>query len=136
MSDPVLPVPDEVTQAWWDATKEQRLLLQRCTNCGHIQHYPRLMCTQCAAQELDWIESSGTGILDGFTTVFRAPSTSFEAPYVIGRVRLTEGPVLLTRIIGYSEDDLACDQQVVVDWWALPDDHQLPVFTLNPQVFG
>ena len=133
MSDPVLPVPDDVTQAWWDATKEQRLLLQHCAKCGHTQHYPRLMCTQCSAQQLEWIESSGTGVIDSFTTVFRAPAESFDAPYVIARVRLAEGPTLLTRIINHSEEELACDQQVVVDWWALPDGHQLPVFTLDLQ---
>ena len=130
MSDQVLPFPDDVTTPWWEATKEGRLLLQSCADCGHIQHYPRAVCTGCAGTNLVWIESAGNGIVDSFTVVHRAPSPAFTAPYVIARVRLSEGPTLLTRIIDAEESELACDHPVALAWEALSDGHQLPVFQL------
>lgn len=134
MTDPVLPTPDDVTTPWWDATRESRLLLQRCTGCSHVQHYPRVVCTACAGTDLEWIESKGVGTIDSFTVVHRAPNPVFEVPYVIARVCLTEGPTLLTRIIETTEEDLACDMPVSLDWEALADGHQLPVFRItNPQ---
>lgn len=131
MTDPVLPIPDEITTPWWDATRGGRLLLQSCQRCNHIQHYPRVMCTACAGTELDWIESSGKGVVDSFTVVHRAPSPAFEAPYVIARVRLTEGPTLLTRIVGAEEHELSCDLPVFLDWEPLTDHYQLPVFRVT-----
>ncbi len=128
MTDQVLPVPDDITTAWWEATRESRLLLQRCQQCEHVQHYPRVICTGCGGGELEWIESGGAGIVDSFTVVHRAPSPAFVAPYVIARVRLAEGPTLLTRIVGAAETELACDLPVSLEWESLSDEYQLPVF--------
>lgn len=133
MNDPVLPIPDDVTTPWWNATKSSRLLLQLCEQCQHVQHYPRAICTHCASTDLGWIESTGQGRVDSFTTVHRAPNPVFEAPYVIARVQLSEGPTVLTRIVGADESNLKCDQPVELQWEQLADGHQLPVFrTITP----
>jgi uncharacterized protein len=134
MTEPVLPIPDDVTTPWWDATRESRLLLQQCQQCQHVQHYPRAVCTNCAGADLGWIESTGQGRIDSFTIVHRSPNPAFEAPYVIARVQLSEGPTLLTRIVDAMESELVCDQQVELQWEKLPDGHQLPIFRItNPQ---
>lgn len=124
----VLPVPDEVSKPWWNATIERRLLIQCCELCGNFQHYPRALCIRCWGTKLGWIQASGQGAIDSFTTVFRAPSPAFESPYVIARVRIDEGPVLLTKIVGGTEPNLRCGQAVSLDWEPLPDGHNLPVF--------
>jgi uncharacterized OB-fold protein len=77
------------------------------------------------------VESAGQGIVDSFTVVHRVPSPAFTAPYVIARVRLSEGPTLLTRIVGADESELACDLPVALSWESLSDGHQLPVFQLT-----
>ena len=131
MTDPILPIPDDVSSAWWEATRESRLLLQKCQLCNHIQHYPRVVCTACSSIELEWIESGGVGIVDSFTIVHRAPSPAFDAPYVIARVRLTEGPTLLTRIVGAVDEELRCDVAVALVWESLSEEFQLPVFNIT-----
>ncbi len=90
-----LPPTDATTQAWWDATRAHRLTIQRCVQCGHLQHYPRALCTRCMSDDLDFVEVSGRGTLDSFTVVERA-LPGFSTPYVVARVRLDEGPILLT----------------------------------------
>ncbi|WP_433382825.1 Zn-ribbon domain-containing OB-fold protein [Actinoplanes sp. CA-142083] len=106
---------------WWEATRERRLLIQHCTRCRKYQHYPRVVCTGCGGDDLVFVEAAGDGVIDSFTVVERA-----EAPYTLARVRLTEGPIVLTHLDGI--DDPRCDQTVHLAWRALPDGRHLPVF--------
>ncbi len=120
--------PDHMTQPWWDATRERRFLVQRCESCGHHQHYPRNICTGCGAPDPGFVEASGRGTIFSYTEVHRAPHPAFEPPYVVAMVRLEEGPVVLTNIVG--DGTIACDAAVRVTWENLPDGRKLPLFVL------
>jgi uncharacterized OB-fold protein len=69
--------------------------------------------------------ASGEGVVDTWTVVHRAPRPDLEAPYTIARVRLAEGPVVLTRLDG---TDWAIGTRVAVHWLDLPDGRALPLF--------
>ena len=126
---PTLPKSDSDSHEWWEATREGRLVLQRCLNCGRFQHYPRPFCLTCYGTDLVFVESSGQGKVYSFSVVHRSPDRDvFETPYVVALVRLTEGPVLFTAIIESAPEDLKCEQSVGVAWRPLPDGRQLPVF--------
>lgn len=122
-----IPV-DEVTAPWWEATRQGRFVVQRCVSCRHWQHYPRALCTRCGAIELEFAEVSGLGTVDVATEVRRGPRPDLEVPYVIARVRLAEGPLVLTRLVHTDETTRQTGQRVVVAWEPLPDGRQLPVF--------
>jgi hypothetical protein len=47
-----VPLPDELSRPFWDAAKERRLVIQRCSSCGHYNHPPRRFCDACLAQDL------------------------------------------------------------------------------------
>ncbi|MBW6434366.1 OB-fold domain-containing protein [Actinoplanes hulinensis] len=91
--------------------------IQHCTSCGSYQHYPRPICVTCGGDRPDEVEAAGTGTVDSFTVVHRA-----EELYVLARVRLTEGPVVLTHVTGVPEP--RCDQPV-----RLVEGSEPPVFT-------
>jgi uncharacterized protein len=121
--------PDGTTQVWWDATRERILLVQRCDACEAFQHYPRPVCTTCGlAEGFTFVEASGAGTIVSFTTVHRAPHEAFTTPYVVALVRLDEGPVLLTNIVGGTP---TCDGRVRLTWEALSDGRNLPVFEME-----
>lgn len=128
-ADPQIPV-DEITQEWWDATRQQRLVIQHCGDCGHWQHYPRALCTGCGGTRLAFDDVSGAGEVDTWTEVMRGIRPGLPAPYIVARVRLAEGPVLLTRLAGVSpvSDGDLIGQRVRVSWEPLPDRRHLPVF--------
>jgi uncharacterized OB-fold protein len=126
-AEPELPPVDAVTQGWWDATREPRLVVQRCQDCGHLQHYPRALCMQCGSLELDWQDVAGFGVVDSFSVVHRG-LPGYDAPYVVARVRLDEGPILLTNLIGDDVTSWSCDQRVRVAWQPLSDGRHLPHF--------
>lgn len=129
MAAPEVPQPDEVTAPWWDATRDHRLLVQTCRACGTTQHPPRALCTGCGATEhLGWRSSTGTGVVDSFTVVHRAPRPELSVPYVIARVRLDEDVILLTRLEGRQPQDWRIDDRVRVDWVDLADGRALPIF--------
>ncbi|MDD9960664.1 MAG: Zn-ribbon domain-containing OB-fold protein [Gammaproteobacteria bacterium] len=111
-----LPPINPGTQPFWDACAQGRLLLQRCGDCGHLQFYPRLLCTACGSRTLDWAEVSGRGRVKTFTIIRRAVSAAFEpdAPYVVALVELEEGPTLMSNIVGCDPADVAIGQPVRV----------------------
>ena len=127
MSFPYLPIEDAVSAPFWEGTRIQELLLQSCKLCSKYQHYPRALCSHCGGTDLEWQKVSGQGIIDSWTEVMRAPQEGFEAPYIIARVRLAEGPIMLTRIDG-SSTKISCDQPVVLKWQPLSDGRALPLF--------
>jgi uncharacterized OB-fold protein len=133
MIEDLAPIPDDLTQEWWDATREDRLLLQHCGRCEHVQHYPRVVCVACGSFELSWIPSRGRGVVDSFTVVHRAPHPELQTPYVIARIRLDEGPTILSRIVSSEESQLSCDARVALDWMAIPGGYKLPVFRIDQQ---
>jgi uncharacterized OB-fold protein len=61
--------------------------------------------------------------------VHRAPGPGFDPPYVVARIRLAEGPVLLSNVVSDDHDAVAIGDDVVLDWRPLPDGRALPVFT-------
>lgn len=121
--------PDRDTQAWWDATRGRQLRVQRCRDCGHAQHYPRALCTACGGDALEMAPTRGTGLVETFTVVHRAPYEGLHPPYVVGLVRLAEGPQLLTNIVGCAPEDVRCGMPVAVTWERLEDGRHLPVFS-------
>jgi uncharacterized protein len=129
LSDRPIAPPDAVTAPWWDATRERRLLVQRCAACGYRQHYPRNLCTSCGALGPTFVEASGLGTVYSYTVVNRAPDPAFTPPYVVALVRLEEGPVLLTNLVGCEPAAVRCDMPVAVAWEDLPDGRKLPMFT-------
>ncbi len=124
----IMPAPpqDPVTEPWWQATRERRLLLQHCASCERVQYPPRSVCTACVATELGWQEAAGIGEIDAWTVVRRSPGPGFDPPYVLARVRLAEGPVLLTTLPGSGP--YRCGQPVALTWRPLSDGRRLPVF--------
>ncbi len=101
-----LPEPSTTTAPFWEACKAQRLLLQQCRACGHIQFYPRSICTACSSDQLEWSAARGTGKVYSYSTVYRALVPGFEddVPYVVAMIELDEGVRLLSQII-YCEPE-------------------------------
>lgn len=124
-----VPPADDVTRGWWDATRQHRLIVQRCTSCDNLQHPPRALCIGCGSMEhLDWAEAAGTGVVDTFTVVHRAPRADTAAPYALARIRLANGILLFTRLVGREPDAWRIGDPVGVAWIDVPDGRALPVF--------
>lgn len=100
--DKPLPVPDPVTQPFWDGLNEGILRIQRCAACRTAVFYPRIGCPDCGARALEWITASGRGTVHAFTIAHRGVPAAFKGaiPYVVAMVELEEGACLMTNLIG------------------------------------
>lgn len=119
------------TRAWWNATRDQQLMVQRCSS-GHAQLYPRSVCVVCGSTQLSLEPASGNATIWSFSIIHRSPAPDdFPAPYAVALVRLAEGPVLTTNIVTSDLNAVACDRPVTVVWEPLPDGRHLPLFTTD-----
>jgi uncharacterized OB-fold protein len=93
------PHPTPVSQPYWDAAREGRLVLQHCAACHRPRHYPQPVCPHCHALACEWIEASGRGTVHSWTVAHHAVHPAFkgELPYTLVIVDLAEGPRMLGR---------------------------------------
>jgi uncharacterized protein len=111
-------VPSPTTEAFWAATADEQLLLQRCASCGHTQLYPRATCTNCSSTELGWDRASGRATLHTYTVARRATHPAFDGaePYVVAIVELAEGPRITGNVVGCRVDDVRVGMPLELTW--------------------
>lgn len=110
------PIVNADSAPYWEGAREDKLLLQRCGDCGTLRFFPRLLCTECGSENTEWDEVSGRGTVQSFTVVHRAAFPEFQAqtPYIIALIDLEEGPRMMTNIIGDDAHDVAIGDAVTV----------------------
>ena len=57
------PVPAITPEAqpFWDAAAQQKLKIQRCTDCNAWVWTPRPSCVECGSEKVEWTDMSGKG---------------------------------------------------------------------------
>ena len=109
-----LPAPSPLSQPFWDGTREGRLLLQRCNDCGAYRWTPQHLCRDCHSEEYAWVETSGRGTLYSWSVVHRPPLPAFAPGYVLAVVELDEGPLMLSNLVDCEPDAVAIGMPVEV----------------------
>lgn len=128
MPTPTLPATTPLTQAFWDAAAQGRLLLPLCNACGRHFFRPEVACTHCFATDWQWVPASGRGTLYAYTVVHRAPAPGFAVPFVLAVVELHEGPVMFTNLVGCDESDIRIGMALKVRFEQVAAGVHLPRF--------
>jgi uncharacterized protein len=123
---PVTPT----TEPFWEATREERFLLQWCTDCGQPVFYPREVCPACLGSSLEWRPSSGRGEVYAVTVEYKPqnPMMAAMAPYAVALIDLEDGVRLLSNVVGCPAEDVRVGMAVEVAWEPLSDGRNLPQF--------
>lgn len=129
--DKPLPRIDTLNQPFWDAAKQNRLVVQCCTACGDTRFPPSPVCPQCLSPKQTWKQSSGRGTLQSWVAFHRAYWDGFKAdlPYQVCLVQLEEGPLLVSNLVG-SDEKAKLGAPVRVVFEPVTDEITLPKFTL------
>lgn len=132
------PPVSEVSQPFWDATREQRLLVQWCRDCDRPVFYPREVCPSCLGADLEWRESAATGVVHAITVEHRPQNPMFASrvPYAIALVDVAEGWRMLTNLVDCDPLTVSVGTPVTVAWEPLSDGRNLPLFTPNGATRG
>jgi len=125
-----VPEPDHVTRPFWEATKQNRLLIQRCRDCGAHQFFPQGHCRGCLSDQLEWVESKGKGTVYSFTVIHRPPTAAFEkeAPYTVGLIDIDEGCRMVSNIVEVNPEDVRVGMPVEVVFEEITPEISLPKF--------
>jgi uncharacterized OB-fold protein len=125
-----LPLIEDDTREFWDATREGRLLLRHCRACGEVHYYPRNFCPSCWSDDVDWVEAAGGASLYTWSTVYQNDLPPFheQIPYVAAIVELDEGPRMMTKIVDCSSEQLAVGMRLRARFEPLDDDVTIVVF--------
>ena len=123
-----LPRPTALSRPHWDGCKAGALRVQRCRDCGHFVFIPQPICTRCQAAALEWVESTGRGVVYSYTAVHRPPRPAFAAPYVVAIVELEEGWHMLTNLVDVAPETVRVGMPVEVVFRAMSAEITLPYF--------
>ena len=127
-----LPVADDLSQPFWEAAKQQRLVVQRCRECGYFNHPPRPACDACQSQQLQFEPVSGQGTIYSFTVMHQPNVAGFEnqIPYINILVELEEQPLLfmVSNLPASDLDKIKIGGQVEVYFEEVDPDTTLPQF--------
>jgi uncharacterized OB-fold protein len=129
------PLPQPITpeaRPYWDGTRDGRLMLPKCQQCGRAFLYPRVACPFCASRQIAWIQASGRGRLYSFEIAHQILNRAFKVkpPVVLAMVELEEGPRMLTNLVNVAPDPkaLRCDMPVEVVFERMTHEISLPLF--------
>lgn len=120
-------VADPMTEPFWRACLERKLVIQQCAACGGHQFYPRPFCLACESEKVGWVEASGHGVVYSVTTVRIPVVDDLPPPYIVALVDLDEGPRLLTNIEG---GDVRIGDSVSIGWRERLGLPPVPIFRL------
>ena len=99
------PQTSELARPYWEAAAQGKLVLQSCSACGKVRHYPRLLCDACYSDAVTWLPSEACGAIHSWTVAHHAfhPAFAAELPYILVTVDLDEG----VRALGRWRSNLA-----------------------------
>ncbi len=109
-----MPEPTPVSQPFWDALAEGRVLIQYSPSAGEYVFYPRTLAPRTLADDLEWREISGRGTVYTFTVADRptAPPWVDAVPQLLAVVEWDEGPRVSTELVGVEPADIRIGMRV------------------------
>jgi hypothetical protein len=130
----IIPGMTGLTEPYWTAAREGRLVVQECNGCGQLRHPPLPSCPRCHGTGQGWREVSGEGTVYS-ATVVRHPThvaLADKVPYVIALVELAEGPRLVSGVTGCPPEDVTAGLPVRAVFRKVTEDVTLPYFEPAP----
>lgn len=131
------PVPDALSEGYWQAAARHELAIARCSRCSTFAHPPGAVCCACGSIEpgFEWVTVSGRGRIRSWTVVRQAllPGFADLVPYVTVDVELEEQEDL--RINGRLLDGMGAslkpDARVTVCFENIAPGVAVPAFRLD-----
>ena len=114
MPERAAPRRDDPFSAYFaDALRDHRLVLQACLSCGTPRWPAGAVCPACWSEAAQWRSHPGTGEVTSFVWYFQPQHARFsEVPYNVSLVRLDDGPVIVSNVVGCAFGELSVGDRV------------------------
>ncbi|MGB2693726.1 MAG: OB-fold domain-containing protein [Dehalococcoidia bacterium] len=125
-----LPEVTPLTEPFWSAAREHRLVIQRCDDCAAYRFPPEIACVYCGSLRATWTPVSGRAALWSWTVAHPPllPYFAQRAPWPVTIVQLDEGPRMVTSLVDVSPEEYAIGMALVADFEKIGDEITLVVF--------
>lgn len=84
----------------WASIRSHALHLQQCDDCGRFRYPPAPNCPHCLSLSQHWQPVSGQGTILSWVVFHRQYFDDYPPPYNAVAVRLAEGPILISNLVG------------------------------------
>lgn len=124
-----LPLITASNKAFWEAAWRHELVVYKCLNCGAL-YFQQVDCTACRSPRMEWVKVSGRGEVFTFC-IYHQPfhqAWKDDIPYNVAYVKLEEGPLLMTNIVGCENKDIYIGMPVEVVFEDITPEVTLPKF--------
>ncbi len=101
---------------FWEGLNQRRLLIRRCSQCGHLHHPPGPMCPACHSQEWSALAASGRGTIHSFVIVHQPQMPGFSYPLPVALVDLEEGVRVVSNLAGIGAGEVRIGMPVEVEF--------------------
>jgi hypothetical protein len=145
----VVPENESEFLGYFEAAKQHRLVLKKCTACGLLRYPPGAGCPWCQSLQWSWQEASGKGTIYSYEIIVHSIQPGFRdiAPFPVVIVELDEQRGVPTpqegvRLIANLVDDqfnpeieanVAIGKRVQVVFQDISEDFALPQFKLSSE---
>jgi uncharacterized OB-fold protein len=125
-----LPEITPLTEPFWSATKQRKLVVQRCDACQALRFPPELGCYRCGSLQSTWMPMSGRATLWSWTVGHPPllPYFAERAPWPVAVVQLKEGPRMVTTLVDVPIEQYEVGLALIADYEDIADDVTLVVF--------
>ncbi len=82
--------PDGLAEPYWEATRQNRLRIQKCQGCGAWQWGPEWCCHECHSFDMAWEDIQGEGVIYSYERPHHPVHAALvgHGPYIIVLVEL------------------------------------------------
>jgi hypothetical protein len=125
-----MPEITDLNRPFWQSLTEHVLVLQQCDRCAHLRYPISEVCPECLSPDATWTPLSGRGTVFS-TIVFHQvyhPAFADKVPYNVSLVRLAEGPIMVSNVVGPAPADVAVGDPVAVVFDHVTPDVVIPRF--------
>jgi hypothetical protein len=143
----IVPENDSEFLGYFEAARQHKLVLKKCTACGLMRYPPGSGCPWCMSLDWTWQEVSGKGTIYSYEIIVHAIQPGFRdlTPYPVVVVELDEqrgiptapeGVRLITNLVDAqfqpeAEANVAIGKRVEVVFQDLSEEFTLPQFKLS-----
>jgi uncharacterized OB-fold protein len=124
------PAVTEEAEAFWEAAKAGRLLVERCEACGAESVPPRGVCRRCRSRSMADVEITERGRVYSYTVNHQRWLPGLAVPYAMALVEFPDHPGVRVpgRVRGCPVEGVAVDMEVEVGFEPGPGGFAIPSF--------
>ena len=108
--------PEGLSAPYWEGLRQNRLLVQRCKQCGTWQFGPEWICHRCHAFDPGWVEVAPSGRIFSWERVWHPvhPALKQRGPYLVVLVELPQagGVRMLGNLLGDAMQEVTIGAEV------------------------